>query len=345
MINWLCKKFNMKYVFCYHRILPKESAQAEMVHRALYVTPQTFEKHILWMKKVGNIVSKDHIFTRNQKPTFIITFDDGWRDNLQYAFPILKKYNVPAIIFVSSNNINTNRVFWSEEIGLQIKRSSMNKEAIISILKFEIKQIINKKNNLIRIPYDENSSDILYLLDRMIECLKRLPFSQNKEILDVFYERLGVPLLVENHNILLTWDELSFLSAQGVDIGSHTHTHALLDRVDNDTIDYELLTSKNIIEEKINKEINMFSYPNGSFKNSYIKISLKKHGYKYAFTLEREPIINYDPYIIPRCLVYEDLAYSIKKYFLYLLLKFIRPSLNKYIVHSIQLPFHINKLR
>lgn len=310
-----------KYVFCYHRIIPGEKAKAELMHRALYVTPETFERNVLWMMEKGDVVGPDRIFLNNTRPAFMVTFDDGWKDNYHYAFPILKKYNIPAIIFLSSDNIDKCRLFWSEEIGIQISHSPKSLDEVVAYLKNDIRFILNSRRNRVILTYDESKTDLPYVLDRMIECLKRIPGTLRTEILASLYNKLGVAPQVKEHNLLLSWDEISFLANHGVSFGSHTHTHTLLDRVDSETIDYELYTSKKLLEEKLNTNIDMFSYPNGYFGNSYIQASLKKHGYRYAFTLERKPVINGDYYTIPRCLLYEEISTSMDKYYLKLILR------------------------
>jgi peptidoglycan/xylan/chitin deacetylase (PgdA/CDA1 family) len=321
MIKIISRKLKPKYIFCYHRVIPEITAKKEFVHRALYVTPETFEYHMKWMLNIGRIVNIEDIFKENDIPLFMITFDDGWKDNLDYAYPILKKYNVPAIIFLSSDNIDKCRLFWSEEIGIQISHSQKSLDEIVAYLKDDIRFIFNSHENRTILPYDESKTDLSYVLDRMIEYLKRIPGMLREDVLASLYNKLGVTPQVKEHDLLLSWDEISFLASQGISFGSHTHTHTLLDRADSETIDYELYTSKKLLEEKLNTKIDMFSYPNGSFGNPYIQASLSKHGYRYAFTLERNPVINGDHYTIPRCLQYEEISKSMDKYYLKLILR------------------------
>lgn len=319
-INSIARRLKPKYVFCYHRIIPEETARNEFVHRALYVTPETFERHVVWMLSIGRIVGVEDIIKDNDDLLFMITFDDGWSDNFDYAFPILKKYNVTATLFVSSDNIDKSKIFWSEEVCIKTGRSSLDIQEKVLILKRTINSILSGNRTVANLEYDNGNSGLSYLLDRLIECLKRIPIQDRTSVLMTLYEELDVVAYSENAP-LLSWDEIRFMSNNGFTIGSHTHTHTILDRVEPHVIDYELSASKATLEERLGVGINSFSYPNGSFLNPYIEQSLRKHSYKYAFTLERAPVANANFFKIPRALVYEDIAGNMDLYYSKLLVR------------------------
>lgn len=287
-----------------------------MVHRALYVTPETFEAHIKWMMRNGQIISTDKLYQDFHYTRFMVTFDDGWKDNFLYAFPVLKKYAVPATIFLSTGNINASKLFWSEEIGIQIQRSPHTKKEIADILRYEIMQILTSTNFTERLSFDSNATNMQYLLDRLIESLKRITVEWRSKTLVNLYNKLLVPQCVDGSDYLLNWDEIRYLACNGIMFGSHTHMHTLLDHVEKDVVDYELFTSKRILENKLKRRVEMFSYPNGWFSNPYVQDSLRNHGYKHAFTLERKPLGHSSHFTIPRCLVYEDIARSMGRYYL-----------------------------
>ena len=165
-------------------------------------------------------------------------------------------------------------------------------------------------------PFDRSVTDIYYLLDRLIEFLKCVTLESRREILIDVYKKLRVSQFVDGSDYLLNWDEIKCLAANDIMFGSHTHTHALLDHAEKGTVDYELVESRRVLEQKLGIQVNMFSYPNGYFKNQYVQESLGVHGYEYAFTLERKPLGHSDHFSIPRFMLYEDIAYSMDRYFL-----------------------------
>jgi peptidoglycan/xylan/chitin deacetylase (PgdA/CDA1 family) len=319
----ILKLMGKTFVFCYHRVIPVDIVKAQSVHRALYITPDTFENHIKWMRSIGEIVTADSVMEKSRHPKFVVTFDDGWRDNYDYAFPILNKYAVPAVVFISTDNIDQDRLFWSEEIGILIRRSPRRADEITSKLKSLVSSAMEfiADRDRKRINANWNSSDQKGMLDRFIECMKVLPVDVRNEFLASLYSKLEMsPHTIKD--LLLSWEQISIMKAQGIAFGSHTHTHAIVDRMDAKAIESELCASKKLLERHLGEPISLFSYPNGWFRNIHIQASLKKYGYRYAFTLERSWVLDgTDPFIIPRCLVYEDIAADLGRYYTKLCIK------------------------
>ena len=286
----------------------------QCVNRAMYVTPETFEKHIRWMKSTGEIVDQGRIFEKGRGTRFVVTFDDGWKDNYIHAFPILKKYEVPAIIFICTESINEQKLFWPEEVGMAIMRSSKTEGEIASVLQQLTRSAMKLVDHNDRVSIDSNWNSTS-LLDRFVEYLKVLSVEKRDDFVNLLHLALGVS---QNGaaEMLLSWDEIDDMRGHKISFGSHTHTHPILDRMDETNIDIELRTSKKILEQRLNEEVLSFSYPNGCFGKYYIQSSLRGHGYKYAFTLERSPVrLDTDRFLIPRCLVYEDIAANLETYY------------------------------
>jgi peptidoglycan/xylan/chitin deacetylase (PgdA/CDA1 family) len=85
---------------------------------SLRVSPKQFEEHMhyLYNKNYKVVPLKEALAQgRVARKTIAITFDDGYKDNYTNAFPILKKYNFPATIFLVSDYVNTNKTFWWDE--------------------------------------------------------------------------------------------------------------------------------------------------------------------------------------------------------------------------------------
>ncbi|MBW7886971.1 MAG: polysaccharide deacetylase family protein [Bacteroidetes bacterium] len=98
-------------ILAYHRILPHDIA---VTRGTLAVTEGQFELQLKYFLQKGwkaitlKQLYRDYILIgKSPKNVFCITFDDGYRDNYLYAFPILKKLNVPATIFLTAGYINS----------------------------------------------------------------------------------------------------------------------------------------------------------------------------------------------------------------------------------------------
>lgn len=289
-----------------------------MVHRALYVTPETFETNVRWMLQHGQIITTDELNEATHQTRFVITFDDGWKDCFLYALPILKRYHCIAEFFLTTGNIDNRELFWSENLGLividAIKQN--NVEFVVRRLSFLVSELNHDYDLEGRIDFDRSSEDIRYLIDRLIESMKYLSNAEREKIILTLCKELKVNFNNDGDNLLLSWKEISLMANEGFRFGSHTHTHVLLDRVDDKTIDSELRQSKSILEKRLGREIDTFSYPNGYYQNPYIQRSLEKHGYRRAYILDSKPFCKNYELLIPRFLVFEDVCRYMSKYFI-----------------------------
>jgi hypothetical protein len=107
----------------YHRVIPKD--KPEDVEAGMYVEPETLEAHVRFLKKYFTIVpipelsfsTKNNSGSFEGKPPCILTFDDGWYDFYEYAFPILKTCQVPATVFLPTDFIGTRKWFWTDRLA------------------------------------------------------------------------------------------------------------------------------------------------------------------------------------------------------------------------------------
>jgi len=112
-------------ILMYHQVLEENDVEKDYVQPGLYVSRQVFEKQMAFLSEKYNLLSLERvteILEKNQSPplkSIVITFDDGWRDNYLYAYPILKKYNVPATIFLATDYVGTDKMFWFLEASIK----------------------------------------------------------------------------------------------------------------------------------------------------------------------------------------------------------------------------------
>ena len=93
-------------------------------------------------------------------------------------------------------------------------------------------------------------------------------------------ELIDITSFDRNHfSRMLTKQDLAFLHSEGIEIGSHSHTHAILSNLPNEEVEFELSHSKKILEEITGEKINVIAYPNGK-KNKDVELIAKKNGYE-----------------------------------------------------------------
>ena len=94
----------------------------------LAIAPEEFDNHMRYIRDNYNIMRFEDDWSNINEKTIIVTFDDGYADNFYNAIPILKKYDIPATFFISTNNIGTNLEFWWDELATMFYY--INKETI-----------------------------------------------------------------------------------------------------------------------------------------------------------------------------------------------------------------------
>lgn len=252
-----------------HRVVEKRS-QLE-ANRQMEITPEFLEKTILDYHERGyRFVSLDEVHEivstqKRLKQKFVcFTFDDGYVDNYELAYPILKKYNCPFAIYVATDFPDGKALLWwyvLEDILLKNKQIKLGDGSEYLCDSFDLKnQVFNTIRNKIFLLQGGNMSVTLTKL-----------FSP--------YQFSFSDILKTNS---LTWEQVKELANDPIcTIGSHSVTHAAFDQLSDEKIMFELLESKKIIEGLILKSVNHFAYPYGRI-NFVVEKNIKSLGYKTA---------------------------------------------------------------
>jgi peptidoglycan/xylan/chitin deacetylase (PgdA/CDA1 family) len=256
----------------YHRVLPQNDPDLQSIQPGLYVTPEVFEKQVAFLSRRFKVISLGKLSDLHQsgmpipKNCAVVTFDDGWRDNFENAFPILRRYNIPATVFLATDFIGTNNILWFYLAGKVIEKANIPPDRLSAILRRGIER--------------EASSGVA---GDMIEALKAL---DHESILTVIHEiasEAGIPEtdLHPDDNMMLNWEQVAEMSRGGIEIGSHGCSHRILTHLEQAEVKRELTCSKEIIESKLGRKIDIFSYPNGDY-DSKIKDLVREAGYALA---------------------------------------------------------------
>jgi peptidoglycan/xylan/chitin deacetylase (PgdA/CDA1 family) len=270
----------------------------------MWISPETFSQQIRWMRSIGEIVDYRRILdidTPNDRPLFCLTFDDGWRDNYHFAFPILQDAGVPALIFLATDAINSGELFWTEDVLVKTKRAleSCGPEEVVGALNALVSDERSGTAN--------NRTEVMSEAESCVEAMKWVSMSERKQRLSEYFRRIHaeeVPLQGE----ILNWDEVRTMHRAGIDFGSHTHTHRILTMATHDEMELELAKSKAIISEQLQADVPTFCYPNASYRGDEGP-ALARYGYRFAFRIDDLSLKHYDdPFYVPRIMVYEEIT-------------------------------------
>ena len=302
-------------VVMYHRITIKNESKYFM-QDGMYVDPDTFRMQILHLMDNYNIVPLEKILSirdtnnkfENNKPCCIITFDDGWKDFYENAYPILKCFQVYSTVFLPTDYIGTNKLFWTDKLAwiFKCKECKNDKYDIIGLtssLGDAIKQIES-----IHLAHDLK-------IEKMIQILKKLPTKEIDDILDELAYKWHVNINTQGPSFL-SWDEVKEMHDSGVVyFGSHTKSHQILTTSSDEVIQKELVQSKNMLIENnvVSPSFVPFAYPNGNYTRKIANM-VRDAGYSIAVTTERgwnrlEGDRN-DLYKLKRVGIHQDIASS-----------------------------------
>jgi peptidoglycan/xylan/chitin deacetylase (PgdA/CDA1 family) len=276
-------------VLTYHGILPEISADELNYEFRNFVTVRQFEDQIRFLlKKYKPLRVSDFYNGNNSKLNrgFLITFDDGFRNNYSYALPILQKYGLEGVFFITTNFIGSREFLWTEQVTRLIQKTQKKS------LEVDLGEI-GRGFQLPTIPDKEHASQ------EIRNYLKLQPPSVRNKILEEMKTQLDdVELTIDEENeeryLFMNWEEVKEMSKRGQIIGSHTHTHPMLSTLGEEESLEELRLSKEAVENHTNEPCDVMSYPNGE-KSDYSSIQkeqLRTLGYKCAFT-QVSPFVDY----------------------------------------------------
>jgi peptidoglycan/xylan/chitin deacetylase (PgdA/CDA1 family) len=205
----------------------------------------------------------------------LVTFDDGYRNNLTHAAPILLRHGVPAVIHVATGYIGTGRILWVEEIRLRMLHWTGRTVPMPG------------GEPDVRIP--GSRSERVALADRVSQACKNL-LEPAKEAYLARLREVSMSFgedYVEEAFAFLSWDEVRKLRSLGFEIGSHTINHPILSALGADDLNRELIESKRVIEEQLSGPCLCIGYPNGRSRDVSDAVieCARQAGYKTGFLL------------------------------------------------------------
>lgn len=295
-------------ILMYHRILPIKKVD-ESIQPGMYVTPETLTKHIRFLKENFEIVSLKEaydILIREQakayeKPICVITFDDGWRDFLQYAYPILQKFDTPATVFLPTNYIDSTKVFWTDQLAYLLSKRN-DRHITIKSESDDLQNLFDQLN--------KNRGNRRNQIESSISLMKKLHPNKIDYIMNQLKDKLDVePMNISR--LFLDWSEVKLMSdSKLVSYGSHTASHPILTNISPSEVNKELADSKErlLTENVVDSDFIPFCYPNGNF-NEAIANLVRRNGYHLSVTTKRGWSSQADDiFMLNRVGIHEDIS-------------------------------------
>lgn len=218
----------------------KHSGLENCQHKHLHV--QRFEAFLVHLKKHFHVISLDELTRckREGLPTppssVVLTFDDGFLSNCKLAFPLLKKYQMPATIFVATQFVAEKKPIWVDRVDYALDRAGASKKELVEIKK-KLKDLTP---------------------DQLVPAIEDLEKRLGHELVNSNAE--SSPEIYRS----LDWQDIREMQKTGlITIGAHTHSHWILGRCTPEIVLKEVEICKNIIEQETGRPCLHFCYPNG----------------------------------------------------------------------------------
>jgi len=262
---------NQLRILLYHQISPDLVPWA----RPYQISPTLFEWQLKFLKSRFRILDLEeavlHLNDCRPLPanSVVITIDDGFKDNYLYAFPLLKKYGIPATIFLATEPIERGELLWFDELAYRLWHARSGKLEIGGLGSICL--------------YNSGPAREVEI-SRCIDAMIGYSPQAREPILREVQRRTGINIPSDlPRRWMLNWNEIREMRRYGIRFGSHTLDHTALSAVQGDGLVSEIRDSKLTIEARLQEDIRLFSYPNGRFDSGLFE-TLKANGYFAAMT-------------------------------------------------------------
>ena len=219
---------------------------------------EIFEQHIQFYKSNFDVISIEELESLSKSTSkfnqkfAIISFDDGYIDNYELAYPILKSYQTPAIFFIATDFIDKEVLPWWDEIAFLLRQSCGKTYRLLNT---------GKSFTLQKATIDRT-------IQRIMSAAKVLEHHSIEEVLSDVREQFHEAKMMAEENkqqLFMSWNQVKEMAVSGMEIGSHTISHRILSQLSLSQQEHEIVTSKQVIESRISKPVHSIAYPVGRY--------------------------------------------------------------------------------
>ena len=248
------------------------------------VPTKVYQETCLFLAKYYEIIHFSEIENYYQsnptKPAAIITFDDGMYDIIEHVLPFMEKHQLKFNINIDTEILETKL----PQDFLRVYDILNSTKKISSYLDADFIEKPIKINHDLPIETENEFTTILSSLSK----------DKKREFTNRMQEKLCMK--TENYSRVISKEELGKLANNKlIEIGSHSHTHAVLTQIKSQEVHFELTHSKKQLENSMNKNIEVIAYPNGA-SNTQIDQMAIENGYRYLLKTEDKPTVIKDSF-------------------------------------------------
>ncbi len=292
--RWLKYRFASRaLILAYHRVtdLPNDPY-------LLAVTPEHFAEQMDLIRRYCSPIRLQQLVKvlRDGKVpnrAVVVTFDDGYADNLYQAKPLLERYEIPATVFVTAGQVGSRREFWWDELDrLLLQLGTLPARLLLNLngstQDWELGGATTYSRENYRryrdwhIERQDNPSPRHRLFRSLYDSLHSLPDGERQKSLDDLQAWAGAGPTARPTHQTLTLDEVMLLdNTDLIEVGAHTMTHPVLAALPASEQRKEIQQSKEFLEAILKRRVTSFAFPHGSYTSETIAI-LRETGFDCA---------------------------------------------------------------
>lgn len=305
-------------VLMYHRVLPEDARARSASHPGYVVSDTTFARQMAFLRSRFTVLSAheflSHLDTGAPFPdsSCLITFDDGWYDNLTHALPVLQAHGLPALVFLPVNFIGTRRLFWRERLTQALRaavdRARQEPDRVAGL------RALLAPHGLASLLEAAAPPPLTTFIDA-VQSLAHRRMADDGALAQAIERVAGVEVeALPSPDAFLDWNDVRTMARAGIAFGGHGAEHRLLGALPPHEADEEIRQSRERVSREVGVPALALSYPNGSVTSDVRRLT-EAAGYRMAFTIEPGSVAaGDDRFLLKRVNVHEDGTASMPRF-------------------------------
>lgn len=302
-------------VLGYHRVVEDFERSARKAIPSMLISTKTLEQHLDWVGRRYRFVTLDELADlcansggRNgtapgDRPVAAVTFDDGYRDVYENAFPLLERKGIPFAVYVVTDLVGTERLQLHDELYLLLSAAlNLDTAARLDCWEAIADAATEDPNGVTAVMNKVESLGDPYRATRLM--LHGLSVEGLRNASAVLGSRVALEDDCRQEYFSVDWAMLEAMTRRGVTVGSHTRSHPLLASTPEPVVQDELEGSRHALEQRLGVPIRHLAYPDGSFNAATLKAA-DAAGYRTATTSCNHGSADFPTLAIPRRLLWE----------------------------------------
>ncbi|MPY87940.1 MAG: polysaccharide deacetylase family protein [Luteitalea sp.] len=296
-------------IFPVATLLARRSPRILMYHRFgeqpgdIWPGAEIFERQIRYLRSKFHVLSlaeltESLVSGRPRQNAIVLTIDDGYEDFYKVAYPVLRKYDVPATLYVATDFIDGRTWLWPDIVAFILQRTARRS--------WTSNGRVPKQTYDLAVPAQRRAA----WSGIGTQCVE-MDVASRTTLLQALAMELDVDLPPKPTREFkpLNWAQLREMAAHGIEIASHSCSHARLTLCTAQELEHEMLDSKRRIEEMLDRPVRSFCYPFGkpADVNAIVRQAVVDAGYRNAVVAYSDADLTDDLFGLRRFSVGADL--------------------------------------